>query len=117
MGVRVHVEDLNKTEKISLLSKAKVPFSFNFYSKKILNKQEAILEIEACKTGICIGLITWLRLNLYEHIYFENKPNNKCTSGWVNPIYKFHQPLQISKGQVIKVRATLLKDRVWYEFI
>ena len=54
---------------------------------------------------------------LYEHIYLENKPDEQCNSGWINPIYKFNQPLKLSKGQVIKVKATLLKDRVWYEFI
>jgi hypothetical protein len=50
-------------------------------------------------------------------IYFENKPDEEGTSGWSNPIYKFKQSLKLSKGQVIKVKATLLKDRVSYEFI
>ena len=74
---------------------------------------------DPCKSGICLGLITWLRLNLYEDIYFENKPDEKTKmkSGWINPIYKFNQPITLSKGEVIKVKATLLKDSVWYEFI
>ena len=117
MGTKVNVHYLGRKTTTSFLSEVKIPFFFDFYSKEIINKQETILEIEACNTGICIGLITWLRLNLYGNIYFENNPNEKCTSGWVNPIYKFNQPLKISKGQVIKVKATLLKDRVWYEFI
>ena len=117
MGTKTNVHYLGRKTTTSFLSEAKVPFSFNFYSKEIINEQEKILEIEACKSGICIGLITWLRLNLYEHIYFENKPDEQCTSGWINPIYKFNQPLKLSKGQVIKIKATLRKDSVWYEFI
>tara|TARA_B100000579_G_scaffold229265_1_gene187704 strand:+ start:410 stop:880 length:471 start_codon:yes stop_codon:yes gene_type:complete len=117
IGTKVNVHYLGRKTTTSFLSEVKVPFCFNFYSKEIINKQEIILEIDAIKSGICIGLITWLRLNLYEDIYFENKPDEKCTSGWVNTIYKFNQPLKLVKGQVIKVKATLLKDKVWYEFI
>ena len=117
MGPKININYLSRKTKISFLSEVKIPFSFNFYSKEIINKQEIILEIEASKSGICIGLITWLRLNLYKHIYFENKPNEEFTSHWVNPIYKFNRPLRLLKGQVIKVKATLLKDSVWYEFI
>ena len=99
------------------LSAAKVPFSFNFYSKEIIKIKEILLELEASKSGICLGLITWLKLNLYEDICFENKPDETSTSGWVNPIYKFNQPLKISKGQIIRVKAGLITDKVWYELI
>ncbi len=117
MGTKFDVKYLGRKITTTFLSKEKVPFFFNFYSKEIINKQEIIINIEVCKSGICLGLITWLRLKLYENIYFENKPDEKGTSGWSNPIYKFKQPLKLSKGQVIKVKATLLKDRVFYEFI
>ncbi|MBW3042742.1 tetratricopeptide repeat protein, partial [Prochlorococcus marinus] len=117
MGSKYNVQYLGRKTKTSFLSEAKVAFSFDFYNKDIINRKEKIIEIEACKSGTTIGLITWLRLNLYKDIYFENKPIEICTSGWVNPIYKFTQPLEITKGELIKVKATLLKDRVWYELI
>ena len=117
MGQKFDVNHLSRQTDISFLSEAEVPFYFNFYSKEIQDKQEKILEIEVCKSGICLGLITWLKINLYEDIYFENQPDKNSTSGWVNPIYKFNQPLKVSKGEIIKVKATLLDDRVWYEFI
>jgi predicted RNA methylase len=117
MRSKCNVQYLGRKTKTSFLSKAKTPFSFNFYNKNIINRQEKILEIEAFKSGICLGLISWLSLDLYENICFENNPTEICTSGWVNPIYKFNQPLKMLKGDVIKVKATLLKDTVWYEFI
>ncbi len=117
MGKRLNIHYLGRKTTTSFLSKVQVPFSFDLYSKDIINKKEIILEIEASKSGICLGLISWLKLNLYKDIEFENDPCKSCTSGWVNPIYKFNQPLKIKKGQIIKVKATLLKDNVWYEFI
>ena len=117
MGTKVGVHYLGRKMTTTFLSEEKVPFYFNFYSKEIRNKKEVIIDLEVCKSGICLGLITWIRLNLYKDIYFENKPDEKGTSGWTNPIYKFNQPLKLSKGQVIKVKATLLRDSVHYEFI
>ena len=117
IGKKLNVQYLGRKTTISFLSEIKVPFSFDLYSKEIINRKEIILEIEVCKSGICLGLISWLKLKLYENIDFENKPSEICTSGWVNPIYKFNQPLKITKGQLIKIKANLLNDRVWYEFI
>ncbi len=117
MGKRFSLHYLGRKTKPSFLSQPQVPFSFDFYSQKIRTQEEKILKIEASKSGLCLGLISWLKLNLYENIDFENKPNVKCTSGWVHPIYKFKQPLEISKGQVVKVKASLREDSVWYEFI
>lgn len=117
IGKRLNVQYLGRKTTTSFLSETKVPFSFDLYSKEIIKRKEIILEIKACKSGICLGLISWLKLKLYENIEFENNPSENCTSGWVNPIYKLNQPLKIIKGQLIKVKATLLDDSVWYEFI
>ena len=117
MGKKYFLNYLGRKTKTSFLSEAVVPFTFNFYNEEVINRKIKILEIEACKTGICLGIITWLKLNLYENIYFENKPSETFTSGWAHPVYKFDQPLNVSKGQVIKIKATLIEDNVWYEFI
>jgi len=117
MGTKVGVHYLGRKMTTAFLSEEKVPFCFDFYSKDIIYKKEVILDLEVSKSGICLGLITWIKLNLYKDIYFENKPDEKGTSGWTNPIYKFKQPLKLSKGQLIKVKATLTRDRVHYEFI
>lgn len=109
MGSKYDLQYLGRKIKTDFLSKEIVPFSFNFHSKEIINKQEIILNIEVCKSGICLGLITWMRIKLYEDIYFENNPDSKFTSGWINPIYKFKQPLKLLKGQFIKLKPHYLK--------
>lgn len=103
-------------ENPSLISSIEVAFSFNFYTAATLIEQEKVLEIEVLESCTCLGLITWLRLNLYDDISFENKPS-ELGSGWINPIYLFEKPLPVSAGQRIKVKATLKRDFVWFEFI
>ena len=117
MGSKFSLHYLARKTKPSFLSEVIVPFSFDLYSKEIINKKEIILEIKILKNGICLGLITWLKLNLYQDISFENNPNQTQTSGWATPIYKFNQPLELSIGEIIKIKATLLNDKVWYELI
>ncbi len=107
----------NKQPNTSFLSNEKIAFSYNFYQKENIKKQERILELNVTKNGICLGLITWFKLNLYEDIYLETKPSGSENSHWANPVYTFKQPLNVSKGQTIRVKATLLEDSIWYEFI
>ena len=67
IGKKLYVQYLGRKTTISFLSEIKVPFSFDLYSKEIINRKEIILEIEVCKSGICLGLISWLKLKLYEN--------------------------------------------------
>lgn len=97
-------------------SSVEVAFSFNFYDSETLIEREKIIEMEVLETGVYIGLMTWLKLDLYDDIVFENKPS-KLGSGWVNPMYRFECPLQVSKGDKFKIVATLKRDIVWFEFV
>ena len=114
-GNKFDIRDTNMN--FSILSEPKVAFVFDFYQKHIIHKQEKIIEINVIEDGLCMGLTTWLKLNLYESIYYENNPNGHHKSHWTNPIYTFSKPLKVSKGQLIRIKATLLLDEVWYELI
>ncbi|MBW3050146.1 tetratricopeptide repeat protein, partial [Prochlorococcus marinus] len=102
---------------VSYLSKDTIAFSFNFYSNKIIKRQEKIIEVPVSENGICIGIITWIKVNLYRNIYYENNPSIENESHWSTPIYTFKKPLKVSKGDIIKIKATLLEDQVWFELI
>ncbi len=91
------------------------PFSFNFYDIETLVEQESLFEIEVLEDCTCLGIITWLKLNLYGDIVFENKPSD-LGSGWVNPIYFFEEPLSVSAGQKVRLKGNLMMDNVWFEF-
>ena len=106
-----------KNIRTSFLSNEKVAFSFNFYSNEIKKRQEKILEIHVLENGICLGLITWIKLNLYKDIFLDNHPILSKSSHWINPIYTFKKPLKVSRGEILKIKATLLEDNVWFELI
>ena len=107
----------NNQPNTSFLSEETIAFSYNFYQKEKIQEQEKILELNISKNGVCIGFITWFKLNLYKDIYLENKPGKGKNSHWKNPVYAFNQPLNISKGQSIRIKATLLEDSIWFDLI
>ena len=102
---------------ISFLSNVNTAFSFDFYSQKIIKRKEKIIKIKVSKSGICLGLITWIKVNLYRNIYLENNPSCFSNSHWSTPIYTFEKPLKVSKGDIISIKATLLEDKIWFELI
>ncbi len=105
-----------KDSNISFLSNENIAFSFNFYSKEI-NKKERIIEIPIVQDGTCLGLMTWIKVNVYQNIYLENNPIQEKNSHWSNPIYRFNKLLKVSKGKSIKIKASLLEDNIWFELI
>ena len=34
-----------------------------------------------------------------------------------NQLSTFQKPLEVSKGDIIRIKATLLEDKVWFELI
>ena len=102
---------------VSFLSSKNIAFSFNFYSKNIIKKEVKIIKFTVSKSGICLGLITWIKVNLFQDIYLENDPSCLNNSHWSTPIYTFENPLKVSKGDIIRIKATLLQDQVWFELI
>ena len=103
-------------EKPSFKCSIEVPFSFDFYKIENFVEKEKIFEIDVLEDCTFLGIITWLKLNLYDDIVFENKPSDSG-SGWINPIYFFEEPLLASAGQKIRVRGSLMRDTVWFEFM
>ena len=55
---------------VLFLSKETIAFSFDFYSNKIIKRKEKIIEVPVSENGICIGIITWIKVNLYQSIYW-----------------------------------------------
>jgi len=62
---------------------------------------------------LCYGIIQWLGIQLFKAIKYENKPG-ETPSHWSTPIYRFTEPIYVSKGQEIKIKATLFEDKVWF---
>ena len=60
-----------------------------------------------------MGLIQWLWVHLYKGITYENLPGDS-SSHWPTPIYLFDEPVILTKGDTIHIKALLGEDDVWF---
>ena len=100
-------------DKPVLLSDPKDAFNINLCDTEGAVGQEKIIELRVNQDGLCVGLIQWIWIHLYEEIEYENKPG-ECDSHWNTPIYLFDKPVVAKKGDVIEIKAVLGEDHVWF---
>ncbi|MDC1159118.1 tetratricopeptide repeat protein [Candidatus Pelagibacter sp.] len=109
-----HAHFLKK--KPTLLSNNENAFSINLYNEENLVKEEKIIELKVNKEGLCLGIIQWMKIQLYKDIEYENSPSGYLDSstGWPTPIYLFDKAVSVKKGDVLKIRAFLGMDNLWF---
>ena len=81
-------------------------------TNKVVNEKKSF-ELEASKSGTCVGLIQWMSIKLYEDIKYENVPGN-VSSHWSTPIYLFDKPIRIKVGDKVSIKSFLGRDSVWF---
>ena len=107
---------INLKNKPELLSDKLIAFKINFSNASSIVKGEKILNFTVLETGLCFGLIQWVGIQIFRNIEYENKPG-EVTSHWPTPVYLFDSPLEVTMGQILKVRATLFTDSIWFDLI
>ena len=107
---------ISSRESPSLLSDSQVAFSLDFNNMKIIDKQSYVLEFTALKDGLCLGLIQWLKVRVYEDINYENMPG-MTKSHWPHPIFLFDYPVKLTTGEKLLVKASLYNDKIWFSHI
>jgi protein arginine N-methyltransferase 7 len=103
-------------KKPTLLSNNEDAFNINLYNEENIVKEEKIIELKVNKEGLCLGIIQWMKIHLYKDIEYENSPNGylDSSSHWPTPIYLFDKPISVKKGDVLKIRASLDRDNLWF---
>ena len=104
---------LNLNDRPNLLSNSENAFHINLYDSKQITKSEKILSLKVTESGLCLGVIQWLRVQLFDNIEYENTPG-ETASHWPTPVYLFDQPIEVTAGQILEVRAVLLEDSIWF---
>lgn len=102
---------------LSYLSEDYIAYSFDFKKDNIIKKDEKIISIPVTKNGICLGIVSWMKINLYQNICFENDPTKNNEMHWSTPIYTFDKPKKVVKNEIITIKASLIEDKVWFELI
>ena len=104
---------LSLSDRPNLLSDSEDAFHINLYDSKQITKSEKILSLKVTESGLCLGVIQWLRVQLFDNIEYENTPG-ETASHWPTPVYLFDQPIEVTAGQILEVRAVLLEDSIWF---
>jgi predicted RNA methylase len=100
---------------IDLLSKDIAAFSFDFQGKSEFPSEQKEIEIEATKSGLCLGLIQWIRIGFGDGVDFENQPSApKDISNWQRLIYMFESPIHLKDGDKVTVNAIHDRSRLWF---
>lgn len=63
-----------------LLSDAVEAFSFDFEKQRTFPVESRVIDMRSTGRGLCHGVIQWIRIDLDDHIRFENHPANPSPS-------------------------------------
>ena len=106
---------LHLSQKPKFLSDTEIAFQISLYEQhKVLN-EEKVLTLTALESGLCIGLIQWMGIQVFRDIKYENKPGD--SSHWPTPVYLFDKPVEVVTGQELKIQANLYEDAVWFSLL
>ena len=91
-------------------------FRFDFMNQDSYPKEDKILELTATAEGPCYGVVQWIRIELDTTTIWENPPTDiRSTTAWQRTIYRFDQPLQLTKGMVVKIAASHDRASPWFD--
>ncbi|HEY8359311.1 MAG TPA: tetratricopeptide repeat protein [Ramlibacter sp.] len=90
-------------------------FRFDFQNQDAFPAEQKTISITATESGLCYGLIQWIRIELGEAARFENHPSRpRPVSNWQHTVYGFDAPVQVEAGTVLAVHAMHDRSRPWF---
>ena len=93
-------------------------FTFDFCNFEEFYRDTRTIKMKVNRTGTCASLIQWLKVELYNGIDYQNNPvemfRSNSVSGWTTPIFKFNDPVNVTKGQSLNIQGTLAEDYTWF---
>jgi protein arginine N-methyltransferase 7 len=106
---------INNQLPIKLFADEFEAFRFEFESKSYFPTENKILNLPINSSGVCCGIIQWIRLEMTKDIFYENHPSEGSTvSGWQHIAYIFKEPIEIRKGQTAVVFAQHNRTAPWF---
>jgi type II protein arginine methyltransferase len=84
-------------------------FDFDLQSDRRIPAERRAIAVSVTASGLCYGVLQWIRLELAPGVHFENAPHdtadNVRAGHWRQTLYTFPQPLQVQNGQVLHLVA------------
>lgn len=100
---------------IQLLSAPRAAFDFDFQADDQWHERRVSLAVTATRTGRCVGVVQWLRLQLDDTTRFENAPDNAAlAASWTRSLYLLPTPLDVNEGEAFDVLAIHDRTCPWF---
>jgi protein arginine N-methyltransferase 7 len=100
---------------INLFTDEVEAFRFEFESNSYFPIENKILNLPIKSSGICCGIVQWIRLEMTKDIFYENHPSDGSTrSHWQHVAYIFKEPIKIREGQTAVVSAQHNRINSWF---
>lgn len=83
-------------------------FQFDFQNEGFFPPGDSTFAVEVTQSGLCQGVVQWLRLDLDETSVYENPPAGAKatrTPHWTPLLYPFVAPQKVTKGQQVTLRV------------
>jgi type II protein arginine methyltransferase len=91
-------------------------FRFDFMSQDSYPAEDKLLELTATTEGLCYGVVQWIRIELDATTTWENPPTDiRSTTAWQRTIYRFDQPMPLTKGMIVKIAASHDRASPWFD--
>ncbi len=103
--------------KFDWMSEPVAALSFDFRQTRYPHHHR-IVEIKAARSGLCLGVVQWLRIDLDETTVFENRPDTppEFPSGWMHSLYTFAPPVEVRAGQTVRLIAGHSRQFPYFRF-
>lgn len=92
---------------IDLLTDGIEAFCFDFIANSHFPAESRLVKAPIRVSGLCHGIIQWIRLKLDDQNTYENHPCRRTSAtSWGAVVYRFPESIQVSPGQIATVRAS-----------
>lgn len=77
---------------------------FDFREARHAPKEQEI-SIPVTRSGLCLGVVQWLRIEVDEAARYENRPflTEPNLTPWLHALYTFERPVQVQAGQTLRL--------------
>ena len=88
------------------------------FTRSLSPSSSQVFHTPVTKSGVCSGIIQWIKCGLDDTISFENEPNGKENfSHWWHVHYPFPKLTKVTKGEMLHLKVTRNSKNIFIEKI
>jgi len=103
------VQYLSSEQPLTLLSAPADLLRFDLAHNEHFPAEKRAIQLRTTASGLCQGVVQWLRLELCTGVDFENQPGSAeaaTSRHWQPVFYPFAEPIQVAAGELVTLRVS-----------